>query len=349
MSLNAFAYCVVNMVSAALDDVYAGAITPDSARRGSCVAASDPIELLTLTMTGSAERRSSGRKALVTRTGPTTLTSSTARNSAPDSSLGSPYGPCTPALLTSTSIRPSCRRTSAAAAATEASSVTSIRTNRAPSAVAAAVPAATSRAPSTTVWPAAIRRRAVSRPRPLFAPVMKVIVMRPSSAGRAASFREHLYHLHPVRKQENLSVNELGEPLRAWRARLSPAAVGLPAGRARRAKGLRREELAELTGISVDYVVRLEQGRFATPSAQVIAALARALRLTVAERDHLYRLAGLVPPAGDRIADHIPPGMHRVLQRLAGTAVAVFAVDWQLIWWSRGWAALLGDPSGVPG
>ena len=142
-------------------------------------------------------------------------------------------------------------------------------------------------------------------------------------------------------------MNKLGETLRAWRDRLSPAAVGLPAGRARRAKGLRREEVADLAGISVDYVVRLEQGRFASPSAQVIAALARALRLTVAERDHLYRLAGLVPPAADRITDHIPPGMHRVLRRLADTAVAVFAADWQLIWWSHGWAALLGDPSGV--
>ncbi|MFI5910363.1 helix-turn-helix domain-containing protein [Dactylosporangium sp. NPDC051541] len=68
-----------------------------------------------------------------------------------------------------------------------------------------------------------------------------------------------------------------------------PAAVGLPSGRARRAKGLRREELAELAGVSVDYVVRLEQGRFRTPSAQVVAALARTLQLGDPERDHLCR------------------------------------------------------------
>jgi transcriptional regulator with XRE-family HTH domain len=140
---------------------------------------------------------------------------------------------------------------------------------------------------------------------------------------------------------------DLGVTLRAWRDRLSPAAVGLPTRRARRASGLRREELAELAGISVDYVVRLEQGRATTPSAQVLAALARALQLTAAERDHLYRLARLVPPDDGDISDHIPPGLHRVLNRLGDSAVAVFAADWQLIWWNRGWAALLGDPSPV--
>jgi transcriptional regulator with XRE-family HTH domain len=141
---------------------------------------------------------------------------------------------------------------------------------------------------------------------------------------------------------------ELGVTLRAWRDRLSPAAAGLPAGRSRRAAGLRREELADLAGISVDYVVRLEQGRFTSPSAQVVAALARALQLNVAERDHLYRLAGLVPPTGGQISEHIPPGLRRALNRLGDAAVAVFAADWQLIWWNRGWAALLGDPSVVP-
>jgi transcriptional regulator with XRE-family HTH domain len=141
----------------------------------------------------------------------------------------------------------------------------------------------------------------------------------------------------------------LGATLRAWRDRISPAAVGLPSGRARRAKGLRREDLAELAGISVDYVVRLEQGRSTTPSAQVVAALARALRLTDPERDHLYRLAGLVPPSGAEISDHIPPGLHRLLHRLGDTAAAaVFAADWQMIWWNRAWAALLGDPSSKP-
>jgi transcriptional regulator with XRE-family HTH domain len=137
----------------------------------------------------------------------------------------------------------------------------------------------------------------------------------------------------------------LGATIHAWRDRLTPADVGLPARHARRAVGLRREELAELAGISVDYIVRLEQGRAATPSAQVVSALGRALRLSREERDHLYRLAGLQPPRDGTITDHIPAGMQRVLTRLGETPVAVYAADWRLIWWNRSWAALLGDPS----
>lgn len=140
----------------------------------------------------------------------------------------------------------------------------------------------------------------------------------------------------------------LGATIRAWRERLSPSTVGLPSARTRRAVGLRREELADRAGVSVDYVVRLEQGRATAPSAQVVASLARALRLTVPERDHLYRMAGLVPPRDDVIPDDLPPGVHRVLNRLADVAVAVFAADWRMIWWNRGWAALLGDPSTTP-
>ncbi|XUL85751.1 helix-turn-helix transcriptional regulator [Streptomyces galilaeus] len=150
---------------------------------------------------------------------------------------------------------------------------------------------------------------------------------------------------------EGMTVNEglgLGATIRAWRERLSPSAVGLPSGRSRRATGLRREELAERAGVSVDYVVRLEQGRSTAPSAQVVNSLAHALRLSDTEREHLYRMAGLVPPNHAPIPDHLPPGVHRVLNRLGEVAVAVFAADWQLIWWNPGWAALLGDPSVKP-
>ncbi|MEU0878125.1 helix-turn-helix transcriptional regulator [Lentzea sp. NPDC005914] len=140
----------------------------------------------------------------------------------------------------------------------------------------------------------------------------------------------------------------LGAMIRTWRDRLPPSAAALPVARGRRAAGLRREELADLAGVSVDYVVRLEQGRATTPSSSVVASLARALQLSTAERDHLYRLARLVPPANDAISDHLPPGMQRVLARLGDVAVAVFAADWQLVWWNRGWAGLLGDPSASP-
>ncbi|WP_079173714.1 helix-turn-helix domain-containing protein [Streptomyces monashensis] len=140
----------------------------------------------------------------------------------------------------------------------------------------------------------------------------------------------------------------LGAMIRTWRERLPPSAAGLPVVRGRRAAGLRREELADLAGVSVDYVVRLEQGRATTPSASVAASLARALQLSTAERDHLYRLARLAPPVNGAISDHLPPGVRRVLARLGDVAVAVFAADWQLVWCNRGWAALLGDPRATP-
>ncbi|MET9504336.1 helix-turn-helix transcriptional regulator [Streptomyces sp. NPDC006259] len=140
----------------------------------------------------------------------------------------------------------------------------------------------------------------------------------------------------------------LGAMIRTWRDRLPPSALGLTATSGRRTTGLRREELADLAGMSVDYIVRLEQGRATTPSAPVVASLARALQLSTAERDHLFRLARLAPPADDTISDHLPPGVQRVLARLGDVAVAVFAADWQLVWWNRGWAGLLGSPSASP-
>lgn len=146
----------------------------------------------------------------------------------------------------------------------------------------------------------------------------------------------------------NVRDASLGVTIRAWRDRLSPAAAGLRSGHVRRAVGLRREELAELAGVSVDYVVRLEQGRSTTPSSQVAGSLARALQLSREERDHLYRLAGLQPPADGLISDHLPPGLQRVLLRLGDAPVAVFAAEWRLVWWNASWAAVLGDPSAVP-
>ncbi|WP_377268663.1 helix-turn-helix transcriptional regulator [Peterkaempfera sp. SMS 1(5)a] len=121
----------------------------------------------------------------------------------------------------------------------------------------------------------------------------------------------------------------------------------MPTQRARRSPGLRREELADLAGLSVDYVIRLEQGRAANPSDQVVGALAGALRLSEAERDHLHQLAGLRPPQDQRVIDQIPPSMRRLLALLDTTPVAVFAADWTLVWWNRRWAALFGDPTHI--
>jgi transcriptional regulator with XRE-family HTH domain len=137
----------------------------------------------------------------------------------------------------------------------------------------------------------------------------------------------------------------LGTALRRWRDRLSPIDVGRAARPGRRAVGLRREELAELAGLSVDYVVRLEQGRATSPSAQVVASLARALQLEPVERDYAYRLAGLLPPPEGTISTHVPAGVQRMLARLGEFPVGVFSADWTLLSWTPAWAVLMGDPS----
>lgn len=137
----------------------------------------------------------------------------------------------------------------------------------------------------------------------------------------------------------------LGDALQAWRARILPADVGIPSGTKRRVPGLRREELAALAGLSVDYLVRLEQGRATNPSPETLGALARGLRLTTHERDMLYRIAGSAPPSPGTVPSHVPPGVQRMVDRLADTPAAVFSAIHTIIQWNEPWAALLGDPS----
>ncbi|WP_093796974.1 helix-turn-helix transcriptional regulator [Streptomyces sp. Wb2n-11] len=141
------------------------------------------------------------------------------------------------------------------------------------------------------------------------------------------------------------SRSTFGALLRAWRDRLSPADAGLTATAGRRAPGLRREELAQLAGLSVDYVLRLEQSRAKNPSAQVVGALARALQLSRTERDQLYRSAGLLPPQDGTISTHVPPGIQRLTARLGDVPIGVFTADWTLVWWNTMWSALHGDPA----
>jgi transcriptional regulator with XRE-family HTH domain len=142
--------------------------------------------------------------------------------------------------------------------------------------------------------------------------------------------------------------DELAACLRSWRDRLTPAEAGLPAGGTRRAPGLRREEVAQLAGLSLDYLARLEQGRASNPSPSVLAPLARALRLTDAERDHLYRVAGQAPPAAGRMSRHLTPGVQRVLDRLGDVPVLVLDAAWHVVAANPLGAALLGDFSGRP-
>lgn len=140
-------------------------------------------------------------------------------------------------------------------------------------------------------------------------------------------------------------AGELGRALRAWRDRTAPAAVGVPAGGLRRAAGLRREELAQLAGLSVDYIIRLEQGRATTPSAQVLSALARALRLSEDEREYLYLLAGQPVPGPGKVPAHISPSVRRLLDQLDGTPLIVCDASWNLLLWNPLWSALFGDAS----
>lgn len=109
---------------------------------------------------------------------------------------------------------------------------------------------------------------------------------------------------------------QLADFLRRRREALQPDDVGLVAGPRRRTTGLRREEVAGLAGMSTDYLARLEQQRGPQPSVEMLGAIARALRLTQDERDHLFRLAGQTPPRRGSRTDHVSPALLRVLDRL---------------------------------
>ncbi|GAB3944628.1 helix-turn-helix transcriptional regulator [Kribbella albertanoniae] len=112
---------------------------------------------------------------------------------------------------------------------------------------------------------------------------------------------------------------DLSDFLRKRREALQPEDVGMPRGRRRRTPGLRREEVAVLASMSTDYYSRLEGGRGPQPSVEMLGAIARALRMTLAERDHLFVLAGHgVPPRTTR-ACHVDPGMLRIMDRLQDT------------------------------
>lgn len=125
---------------------------------------------------------------------------------------------------------------------------------------------------------------------------------------------------------------ELGDFLRSRREKLTPKLVGIPAGRRRRTPGLRREEVADLAGIGVDWYVRLEQGRSVSPSAATIDALARALRLSKAEHAHLRALA----KDGDRrpfSAETAPAAIRRVVESLNQPAY-VTGRRWDVLAWN---------------
>ncbi|MCK7626848.1 helix-turn-helix transcriptional regulator [Streptomyces sp. RS10V-4] len=136
----------------------------------------------------------------------------------------------------------------------------------------------------------------------------------------------------------------LAEFLRARRERVTPQDAGILPGPRRRTPGLRREEVAQLSGVSVTWYTWLEQARDIGVSRQVLAALARALMLSSVEQRHLYALAGELPPAQ-------PPGpgpgpaLQRLVDALDPHPAYLLDANWDLVAWNRAEAGLIGDPA----
>ncbi|GAB3569487.1 helix-turn-helix transcriptional regulator [Amycolatopsis endophytica] len=142
---------------------------------------------------------------------------------------------------------------------------------------------------------------------------------------------------------------ELAAFLRRHREQLRPEDVGLPAGPRRRATGLRREEVAALAAMSADYYTRLEQQRGPQPSEQMLAALARALRLTGDERDYLFRVAGRNAPTAVVATTHVAPALQRVLDRLSDTPALILSNLGETLVQNGMAQALYGDRSHLTG
>jgi transcriptional regulator with XRE-family HTH domain len=135
--------------------------------------------------------------------------------------------------------------------------------------------------------------------------------------------------------------------LRARRERTSPRDVGLPVNGRRRTPGLRREEVATLAGVSVDYLVRLEQGRDDHPSAEVLVALADAMRMTEDERRHLFHLGAIsmgaaMCPAAVPLVRDVAPTVVALLERLHPTPAFVLGPVGDVLAWNDAWAAVVG-------
>lgn len=142
---------------------------------------------------------------------------------------------------------------------------------------------------------------------------------------------------------DGMDKKELAEFLRHRRETLRPRDVGLVEGPRRRTQGLRREEVAQLAGMSTDYYARLEQQRAPQPSVQITTALARALRLTLDERDHLFVLIGHNAPARFHRSEHVSPTLMRVLDRLDDSPALVLTDMADTLAMNPLAIALLGD------
>ncbi|ODU03056.1 MAG: XRE family transcriptional regulator [Pseudonocardia sp. SCN 72-86] len=142
---------------------------------------------------------------------------------------------------------------------------------------------------------------------------------------------------------------ELAAFLRRRREALRPEDVGLPEGPRRRTAGLRREEVATLAAMSSDYYTRLEQQRGPQPSEQMLASLARALRLSDQERDYLFHVAGRNAPSPVTVAAHVAPALLRVLDRLSDTPALILSSLGEVLVQNALAEALYGDRSRFTG
>lgn len=133
--------------------------------------------------------------------------------------------------------------------------------------------------------------------------------------------------------------------LRHRREALQPEDVGLTRGPRRRTNGLRREEVAALSYMSTDYYARLERATGPQPSEQMMAAIAQGLHLSLEERDHIYRLAGITPPARGPSSEHIGPGLLRILDRLQDTPAEILTEVGETLRQTPLGVALTGDAS----
>jgi transcriptional regulator with XRE-family HTH domain len=144
---------------------------------------------------------------------------------------------------------------------------------------------------------------------------------------------------------------EFGAFLRSRRERLDPAGVGLPFGFRRRTPGLRREEVAMLAGVGTTWYTWLEQGRDVRPSAEVLSALADALRLDAAERRHIYVLNDRSPPEGPQPAgpERVDAPLQRMLESLDRQPAYILGRRWDVLAWNRAASIVFGDYSKLEG
>lgn len=141
---------------------------------------------------------------------------------------------------------------------------------------------------------------------------------------------------------------QLADFLRTRRGKLRPSDVGLPDGSNRRTPGLRRQEVAQLAGLSVDYYIRLEQARGSNPSRQVLSALARALMLTADEREYLFRTAGENPPPVAGPNRTVPRSVRIMLDNLVDTPGYVVDATYDILDWNAAAVPFIGDLSALP-